>query len=101
VHLDLDDEDGLVFACAQGRDMGYDGKTLIHPKQIAAANAAFGPLPEELSAAREIVAAWRDAQAAGKGVAVVNGRLVERLHVEDAQRMLAIADAIARTTPAT
>jgi citrate lyase subunit beta/citryl-CoA lyase len=101
VHLDLDDEDGLVFACAQGRDMGYDGKTLIHPKQIAAANAAFGPLPEELSAAREIVAAWRDAQAAGKGVAVVNGRLVERLHVEEAQRLLAIADAIARNTAAT
>ena len=94
VHLDLEDEAGLAFACAQGRDMGYDGKTLIHPKQIAAANAAFGPSSQELIAAREIVAAWRDAQAAGRGVVVVNGRLVERLHVDEAERLLAIAEAI-------
>jgi citrate lyase subunit beta/citryl-CoA lyase len=101
VHLDLNDDDGLVVACAQGREMGYDGKTLIHPKQIAAANAAFGPLPEELSAAREIIAAWRDSQAAGEGIVVVNGRLVERLHVEEAERLLAIADAIVRYTAPT
>jgi citrate lyase subunit beta/citryl-CoA lyase len=96
VHLDLDDDAGLAFACAQGREMGYDGKTLIHPKQIAAANAAFGPSQQELAAAREIVVASRDAQGAGKGVVVVNGRLVERLHVEEAERLLAMAEAIAR-----
>jgi citrate lyase subunit beta/citryl-CoA lyase len=100
VHLDLDDDAGLELACAQGRDMGYDGKTLIHPKQIAAANAAFGPSPAELTAAGEIVAAWRDAQAAGRGVVVISGRLVERLHVEEAQRQLAIAEAIARNAMA-
>ena len=94
VHLDLEDDAGLAFACAQGRDMGYDGKTLIHPKQIAAANAAFGPSSQELIAAREIVAAWLDAQAAGRGVVVVNGRLVEQLHVDEAERLLAIAEAI-------
>jgi citrate lyase subunit beta/citryl-CoA lyase len=97
VHLDLDDEDGLAAACAQGRDMGFDGKTLIHPKQIAAANAAFGPSAAELAAAREIVAAWNAARASGQGVVVVNGRLVENLHVQDAQRLLAIAEAIAGT----
>jgi citrate lyase subunit beta / citryl-CoA lyase len=101
VHLDLDDDAGLALACAQGRDMGFDGKTLIHPKQIAAANAAFAPSAQELAAAREIVAAWHAAQAAGKGVVVVAGRLVENLHYAEAQRQLAIADAIARNaTPA-
>jgi citrate lyase subunit beta/citryl-CoA lyase len=95
VHLDLGDDDGLACACAQGRDMGYDGKTLIHPKQIAAANAAFAPSAEELSTAREIVAEWRNAQAAGRGVVVVNGRLVEQLHVDEAERLLAVAEAIA------
>ena len=62
VHLDLEDDAGLAFACAQGRDMGFDGKTLIHPRQIAAANAAFGPSAQELIAAREIVAAWHAAR---------------------------------------
>jgi citrate lyase subunit beta/citryl-CoA lyase len=100
VHLDLDDDAGFAAACAQGRDMGFDGKTLIHPKQIAAANAAFGPSEAELAAAREIVAAWRDARARGQGVVVVNGRLVENLHVAEAERVLAIADAIARSTTA-
>jgi len=96
VHLDLDDDAGFAAACAQGRDMGFDGKTLIHPKQIAAANAAFGPSEAELAAAREIVAAWQDARARGQGVVVVSGRLVENLHVAEAERVLAIAEAIAR-----
>ena len=96
VHLDLDDDAGLAAACAQGRDMGFDGKTLIHPKQIAAANAAFGPSEAEVAAAREIVAAWQDARARGQGVVVVNGRLVENLHVAEAERVLAIAQTIAR-----
>jgi citrate lyase subunit beta/citryl-CoA lyase len=95
VHLDLDDDAGLRFACEQGRGLGFDGKTLIHPRQIAAANEAFAPSPDEVIAARELLAAWRQARAAGRGVVVVNGRLVEHLHVQEAERLLAIADAIA------
>ena len=75
--------------------MGFDGKTLIHPKQIAAANAAFAPSEDELEAARQIVAAWQQARSTGKGVVVVDGRLVEHLHVAEAERVLAMADAIA------
>ncbi len=80
VHLDLDDDAGLAAACRQGRDQGFDGKTLIHPKQIAAANAAFAPTDAELASARKRLDAWRAAQAAGQGVAVVDGALVENLH---------------------
>ncbi len=96
VHLDLQDDAGLEAACRQGRDQGFDGKTLIHPKQIAAANAAFAPTEEELASARKRLDAWRAAQAAGQGVAVVDGALVENLHADEAQRVLALAEAIAR-----
>ena len=95
VHLNLDDETGLRFDCAQGRNMGFDGKTLIHPRQIAAANAAFGPAEAELVAARQIIAAWQQARSAGRGVVVVDGKLIEHLHVQEAERLLAIAGAIA------
>lgn len=95
VHLALDDDEGLRCACEQGRGMGFDGKTLIHPRQIAAANAAFGPSADELDAARAIKAAWEMARAAGQGVVVVDGRLVEALHVREAERLLAVAAAIA------
>ncbi len=95
VHLDLDDDEGLRCACEQGRGMGFDGKTLIHPRQIAAANAAYGPSADELDAARRIQAAWDKARAAGQGVVVVDGRLVEHLHVLEAARLLAVAAAIA------
>ena len=95
VHLDLNDDTGLADACRQGRDQGFDGKTLIHPRQIAAANAAFAPAPEELDAARKRLDAWRAAQAAGQGVAVVDGALVENLHAQEAERVLALAAAIA------
>lgn len=94
VQLDLEDEDLLVSSCAQGVDLGFDGKSLIHPKQIAAANAAFAPDEKELAAAREIIDAFERARSEGKGVVVVNGRLVENLHVEEAQRQLALAEAI-------
>ncbi|WP_313493601.1 CoA ester lyase [Achromobacter animicus] len=94
VHLDLNDDAGLQVACAQGRDQGFDGKTLIHPRQIAAANAAFAPTPEELDTARKRLDAWRAAQAEGKGVAVVDGALVENLHASEAERVLALAAAI-------
>lgn len=95
VHLELDDDAGLATACQQGRDLGFDGKTLIHPKQIAAANAAFAPTEAELTSARKRLEAWRAAQAAGQGVAVVDGALVENLHAREAERLLALADAIA------
>ncbi len=95
VALDLDDDAGLAAACRQGRDLGFDGKSLIHPKQIAAANKAFAPAPGEIDNAREIIAVWQQAEAEGKGVVVLNGRLVENLHVEEARRLLALAEAIA------
>lgn len=94
VHLDLNDDTGLQDACRQGRDQGFDGKTLIHPRQIAAANAAFAPTPEEQDAARRRLDAWKAAQAEGKGVAVVDGALVENLHAQEAERVLALAQAI-------
>jgi citrate lyase subunit beta/citryl-CoA lyase len=93
VHLDLADDDGFAAVCRQGRELGFDGKTLIHPKQIAAANAAFGPNADEVAHARRIIAAHADAEAAGKGIVVVDGRLVENLHVAQAHRTLALADA--------
>ncbi len=96
VHLDLSDEDGFAAACRQGRELGFDGKTLIHPKQIAAANAAFAPSPEEIEWSRRIVAAHAEAAAAGKGVVLVEGRLIENLHVENARRLLALAGEIDR-----
>jgi citrate lyase subunit beta / citryl-CoA lyase len=95
VHLDLDDEVGFLTACRQAAAMGFDGKTLIHPKTIAAANAAFAPASEEVAWARRIIAAHADALARGQGVVVVDGRLVENLHVEDARRVVALAEAIA------
>ncbi|MCE5245513.1 CoA ester lyase [bacterium] len=94
VALDLADEAGFEAACRQGRDMGFDGKTLIHPKQIDTANRVFAPSPEEVEAARKIIAAFAEAEAQGKGVVVVDGRLVENLHVENARRALRLAEAI-------
>ena len=96
VHLDLADDAGFAAACVQGRALGFDGKTLIHPKQIAPANAAFAPAAAEVAQARDIIAAHQAALAAGKGIVVVDGRLVENLHVEAAQRTVALAEAIAR-----
>ena len=95
VHLDLDDEAGFAAACRQTREMGFDGKTLIHPKTLALANEIFAPSPEEIAWARKVMAAHAAATALGKGVVVVEGRLVENLHVEEAQRLVALADAIA------
>jgi citrate lyase subunit beta / citryl-CoA lyase len=94
VHLDLADEAGFEAVCRQGRDMGFDGKTLIHPKQIEGANRAFAPSEAELESARTITAAWKEARAQGKGIVVVNGRLVEKLHVDEAERLIALHAAI-------
>ena len=85
------DEDGLKAECEQGRDMGFDGKTLIHPAQIETANRVFAPTPEEIELARRQIEAFEKAQAEGQGVAVVDGRIVENLHVETARELLAKA----------
>lgn len=92
------DEDGLRAECEQGRDMGMDGKTLIHPAQIDAANAAFAPTAEEIDLARRQIAAYEDAVAQGQGVAVVDGKIVENLHVDTARETLAKAEAIETLT---
>ena len=89
------DEAGLAEECAQGRDMGFDGKTLIHPAQVDGANTAFAPSEAEIDLARRQIAAFDEAKASGQGVAVVDGRIVENLHVETAQKTLAKAEAIA------
>ena len=94
VHLDMNDEAGCLAACEQGRDLGFDGKTLIHPKQIAAANAAFAPNAAEIDQAKAIVAAWGEARAQGKGICVLDGKLIEKLHAEDAERLLLLHAAI-------
>ncbi|MGB3147297.1 MAG: CoA ester lyase, partial [Paracoccaceae bacterium] len=91
------DEEGLRAECNQGRDMGFDGKTLIHPAQIAIANEIFAPSADELEQAHLQIAAYAEAEKLGKGVAVVDGKIVEKLHVVAAQRIIARADAIART----
>ncbi|EYD70659.1 HpcH/HpaI aldolase/citrate lyase family protein [Limimaricola hongkongensis] len=87
----LDDPDRLAAECAQGRDLGFDGKSLIHPAQIAAANAAFAPGADEIDLARRRIAAHEAVLAAGQGVAVVDGEIVESLHVEAARATLAFA----------
>lgn len=94
VYLDLQDEAGFRASCEQGRELGFDGKTLIHPNQVETANAVFGPAAAEVARAERIIAAWREAEARGEGVVVVDGKLVENLHVAEAQRLLAIAAAI-------
>ncbi len=89
------DEEGLAAECAEGRDFGFDGKTLIHPAQVAIANAAFAPSEAEVTLATRQIAAFEEAEAAGQGVAVVDGKIVENLHVETARATLAKAEAIA------
>ena len=89
------DADGLAAECEQGRDMGFDGKTLIHPAQIDITNRAFAPTEAEIDLAERQIAAFEAAAAEGKGVAVVDGRIVENLHVETARRLIAQAKAIA------
>ena len=89
------DEDGLRAECVEGRDWGFDGKSLIHPAQVGIANAVFGPTEAELDLARRQIAAFDAAQAEGQGVAVVDGKIVENLHIVTARATLAKAEAIA------
>ncbi len=95
VHLDLQDDEGFVASCVQGKELGFDGKTLIHPKTLAKANEVFGPSEDEVEQAHRIIAAHAEAEAEGKGVVVLDGKLIENLHVEAAQRTVALAGAIA------
>jgi citrate lyase subunit beta / citryl-CoA lyase len=101
VYNDLGNAEGFAAECGQGRDLGFDGKTLIHPQQIAPCNAVFSPAPEEVAAARDIIAAFDLPENAGKGVIQIGGRMVERLHADMARRTVAIADAIAGAAAAT
>ncbi len=95
VHLDLRDDEGLAYSCHQGLAMGFDGKTLIHPRTLAIANEIFSPSQDEVDWSRKIIEAHAAAVAEGKGVAVFEGKLIENLHVENAKRMVALAEAIA------
>lgn len=95
VYNNLSDAEGFAAECAQGRDLGMDGKTLIHPNQLEVANGVFSPSEAEIEAARKILAAFALPENASKGVISLDGRMVERLHAEMAERVVAIADAIA------
>ena len=95
VYNDIKNPEGFEAECRQGAEMGFDGKTLIHPTQLDAANAAFAPSPDEVEAARRVIEAWDEGIAAGKGVIQLDGKMIENLHVANAQRALAIAAAIA------
>lgn len=95
VHIGLMDMPGFLAACQQGADLGFDGKTIIHPVQLKGANAAFGPNEKSIAKAKKIVASFKAARKAGKGVTVVDGKLVEILDVEAAERTLDLAQKIA------
>lgn len=94
VHLDLNDDDGFRYSCQQGRELGFDGKSLIHPKTIHKANEIFSPSEDEIVWSKKIIQAHQEATARGEGVVVVDGKLIESLHVEGARRTLLLNDAI-------
>jgi len=95
VFNDVKDLEGFGEECAQGVEFGFDGKTLIHPGQVEIANRAWSPSDAEIVQAQRIIAAFDDAVAEGRGVVTVDGRMIENLHVANAQRTLAIAEAVA------
>jgi (3S)-malyl-CoA thioesterase len=95
VYNQFKDEEGLLAECDQGRDLGFDGKTLIHPAQVAVTNECFAPSEAELDLARRQIEAFEEVEKSGQGVAVVDGKIVENLHVETAKKTLAKAAAIA------
>ena len=95
VYNDVKDLDGFGAECRQGVEMGFDGKTLIHPGQVDAANNAWSPTEDEIATARRVIEAYAGAEADGRGVVTVDGRMVEALHVDNARRTLAVADSIA------
>ena len=95
VYNDIKDPDGFLAECRQGAEHGFDGKTLIHPSQVEPANDVWAPTPDAIEEAQVIIAAFDAALAEGKGVVTVNGRMIENLHVDNARRTLAQAEAIA------
>src|ERR1700687_2785801 len=97
-YSDFSNVDGFGQECAQGRDLGFDGKTLIHPGQIEACNAIFTPPAEEVAHARRIIAAFELPENASRGAIRLDGQMVERLHADMARRTIAIADQIAALT---
>jgi len=100
VYNNFRDADGLRRECVHGRRLGFDGKTLIHPDQVATANEVFAPPPEEVAFARKIIAAFDRPESKGKGVITVEGRMVELLHAEMARRTVGVAEAIAQMSAA-
>jgi len=94
VFLELNDLESFSYACKQGHSMGFDGKSLIHPKQIEEANKIFAPSAADVTHAHAVIEAWQKAEVEGIAVVVVNGKLVENLHYEEARRVLSLADAI-------
>ena len=95
MYNEIADANGFALQCRQGADFGFDGKSRIHPTQIDAANRLFAPDPEAVAWARVVVTAFDSPESAGKGVLKVEGRMVERLHLGEAQRLIAVAEAIA------
>ncbi|MET0728021.1 MAG: CoA ester lyase [Acidimicrobiales bacterium] len=94
VYNDIKDDVGFAAECRQGREMGFDGKTLIHPSQVEPCNAAFAPADDDVATAERIITAFEEAEAEGRGVVTVDGRMIENLHVDEARRVLAIHAAI-------
>ena len=95
VYNDIADGEGFEAECVQGRQLGFDGKTLIHPSQLEPANRVWAPAPEAVDDARALIATFEAGLAAGKGVATHNGRMIENMHVDNARRLIALADSIA------
>ena len=95
VYNDIKDPEGFADECRQGAEMGFDGKTLIHPDQVGGANAAWTPSEAEVEHSRRVIAAFDEALALGKGVVQLDGRMIENLHVDTARRILAVAEAVA------
>ena len=98
VYNDIGNADGFINECRQGVDLGFDGKTLIHPSQIEPCNTAFSPSPAEVEWARKMIKAFDVPENKGKGVVSIDGRMVERLHADMARRTVAIAEAIQRSS---
>jgi citrate lyase subunit beta/citryl-CoA lyase len=98
VYNDIGNTDGFVKECAQGVELGFDGKTLIHPSQIEPCNTAFSPSPADVEQARKMIAAFDMPENKGKGVVSIDGRMVERLHADMARRTVAISEAISRSS---
>ena len=95
VHLDLNDDEGFEQSCLQGLELGFDGKTLIHPKTIPVANRVFAPTTDDVAWSLKVIIAHAEATQQGQGVVLVDGKLIESLHVDEARRIVSMAERIA------